>query len=510
MPEFGRYTIARELGRGGMATVYLAHDPQLKRDVALKVLPRQFTHDPQFRARFKREAEALARLDHPAIVPVYETGEVDDQPYLVMRYMPGGTLLDRMAAGLITRQIPDILRRVAAALDAAHGRGMVHRDLKPSNILFDQDGQAYLADFGVVKITEGTAATTTSVLIGTPAYMSPEQAAGTRELDGRSDVYALGVIAFELLAGRVPYEATTPAGQIIAHLNRPIPSLRALKSDLPIAADDLMRAALAKEPDARFQTAGALATAVEEVLAGRPVALPRVEDPSPTIVVRATRRRWPMLAGLGLAGLVLTAFGIAGGAAANAWLAATATPSAPERILITQPPQLATVLVTTTPLPAATTPIATLTASASPSASMQPSATRAVQRATTVAVNTTPPEPTQAPNNPAPQPAGPGATLQAATAQPPAAVTIVVVPTTAGPAVTTPAGQVTTQPAPQITTQAPTITPPGPATTQAPPPTTPAPPPTTEVPPPTTAVPTEQPPRDDPPPCTWPKICQIP
>ncbi|HLB48918.1 MAG TPA: serine/threonine-protein kinase, partial [Anaerolineales bacterium] len=183
MPEqIGRYEIVNELGKGGMAVVYLARDPFMKRQVAVKVLPRQFTFDPQFRARFRREAEAIATLEHPAIVPVYDYGEHDDQPYIVMRYMPGGSLADRMAKPrLPLDEVAALFTRLAAALDIAHERGIVHRDLKPGNILFDQWGEAYLSDFGIVKMTEASAAYTGSGIIGTPAYMSPEQASAKKD-----------------------------------------------------------------------------------------------------------------------------------------------------------------------------------------------------------------------------------------------------------------------------------------------------------------------------------------
>jgi serine/threonine-protein kinase len=477
MREFGRYTIVRELGRGGMATVYLAHDPQLKRDVALKVLPRQFTHDPQFRARFKREAEALARLDHPAIVPVFETGEVDDQPYLVMRYMPGGTLLERMAAGLTTREITILLKRIASALDAAHARGMVHRDLKPSNILFDQDGQAYLADFGVVKLAEATAATTTSMLIGTPAYMSPEQAAGKGEVDGRSDIYALGVIVFELLAGRAPYESTTPVGQIVAHLNEPVPSVCALKPGLPAQADTLIHIALAKRPEARFQTADQLARAVDDVLAGRPADLPRVIDPSPTLVVRRTGSRWPLVAAASVGLLLVVALSaMVSAVAANTWRNGTPPPITIERV-ITQPAQIATVLITTTPLPTAVAS-PTSPAPATATTTLSPTTTRVVRATSAVGVPSLTSPPTEAPATQAPQqppvsnptqpppPTARPTQTTAATARPAATATL-------PPATVTPLPSKT---APIATIQAPTST-----WTPLPPPTatwTPVPPPT--------------------------------
>ena len=172
--KIGRYEIERELGRGGMAVVLLARDPAMKRQVAVKVLPRQFTFDPQFRARFQREAEVIAALEHPAIVPIYDFGEYDDQPYIVMRYMPGGSLADRLKRGALPlAEAARIFTRLASALDEAHARGIIHRDLKPGNILFDQRGDPYISDFGIAKLAETSTTFTGSAIIGTPAYMSP-------------------------------------------------------------------------------------------------------------------------------------------------------------------------------------------------------------------------------------------------------------------------------------------------------------------------------------------------
>jgi eukaryotic-like serine/threonine-protein kinase len=199
--HFGRYQIKRELGRGGMATVYLAHDPRFGRDVALKVLSGAYRDDPTFRGRFEREARTIASLEHPAIVPVYDFGEDGEQLYLVMRYISGGTLLDRIVMKPFTlAESAPIIQRIASALDHAHENGVIHRDLKPANILFDKYNNAFLSDFGIVKYIEATTqGLTGSGVIGTPAYMSPEQIHGDQEIDGRSDIYTLGIILFEML-----------------------------------------------------------------------------------------------------------------------------------------------------------------------------------------------------------------------------------------------------------------------------------------------------------------------
>ncbi|MDX1522429.1 MAG: protein kinase [Anaerolineae bacterium] len=263
----GRYEIKKEIGRGGMATVYLAHDPKFKRDIALKVLPREFLHDPTFHARFEREAHAIATLEHPAIVPVYDIGEDQGQPFLVMRLLQGGTLTNRLKKGLLdTLEIAKILGRLAPALDEAHRKGIIHRDLKPDNILFDQRRDPFITDFGIAKITEHSETLTSgSVVIGTPAYLSPEQANG-ETLDGRSDIYSFGIILFEMLTGQLPYQSSTPIGLIMKHISEPIPNLLKAKPDLPPDCQAIVNKALAKDRNERFSTAKALAEAFAEAV----------------------------------------------------------------------------------------------------------------------------------------------------------------------------------------------------------------------------------------------------
>jgi formylglycine-generating enzyme required for sulfatase activity len=272
VPEqrIGRYETLSQLGHGGMAVVYLARDPFMKRQVAVKVLPQQFTFDPQFRARFDREAEIIANLQDAAIVPVHDYGEHEGQPYIVMRYMPGGSLRERAAGrALPLAEVAHILQRLAPALDKAHRRGIIHRDLKPDNILFDDEGEPFLSDFGIAKILEASGALTGTSLIGTPAYMSPEQARAARNLDGRTDVYSLGVIVFQLLTGQLPYHADTPMGLAVAHINDPIPSILSVKPDLPPASEGVMRRALAKDRDQRYATAAELTRAVGAIAEGQ-------------------------------------------------------------------------------------------------------------------------------------------------------------------------------------------------------------------------------------------------
>ncbi|GAB4277930.1 MAG: hypothetical protein Kow0080_29240 [Candidatus Promineifilaceae bacterium] len=263
--KIGRYVIDSEVGRGGMATVYKAYDPHFERWVAVKVLPREFMHEPEFRARFEREAKTIAMLEHPAIVPVYDFGESDGQPYLVMRYMPGGSLAERLQKGpLSIEETAEILQRIGAALERAHSQQIIHRDLKPSNILFDQYGDAFLADFGIVRIASSTSQLTASgSLVGTPSYMSPEQVYGDKELDGRSDIYALGVILFQMLTGKPPYEADTPAKVMMKHVMDPVPAISEMRPDLPPTANEIIGKAMAKERNERFSSATDLTRAVK-------------------------------------------------------------------------------------------------------------------------------------------------------------------------------------------------------------------------------------------------------
>lgn len=256
--KIGRYTIQAEIGRGGMATVYRGHDPRFKRDVAIKILPRQFTHDPTFRARFEREGETIAALEHPAIVPVYDFGEEDDQPYLVMRLMTGGSLADKLDQGpMLIADVLKITERIGSALDRAHSLGIIHRDLKPGNILFDQYGDAFLSDFGIARLTESSGNLTGSGIVGTPAYMSPEQIQG-QKVDGRSDIYALGIILFEMLTGQKPFQADTPAMMLVKQMTEPMPRILEVMPDLPPMMEFAISRATAKSLDDRYNTASEL------------------------------------------------------------------------------------------------------------------------------------------------------------------------------------------------------------------------------------------------------------
>jgi serine/threonine protein kinase len=282
--QIGRYQIKAELGHGGMSVVYLAHDPVIGRDVAIKVLLSNLSSQPAARARFEREARIVAALEHPAIVPIYDFGEQDGQPFLVMRYMSGGSLADLLSYGRLNLQdTAHIVRRLAGALDEAHARGIIHRDIKPGNILFDSHGEAFLTDFGIGKLYEdGQNMTITgSVVLGTPAYMSPEQALG-KPLDPRSDVYSLGAVMFEMLSGALPYKGPTSISVAMKHVNEPVPDLRAWRPELAEACAAVVAKAMAKDPDERFATAGELAAAFDEAVNGYPI----TEAMMPPVLVR--------------------------------------------------------------------------------------------------------------------------------------------------------------------------------------------------------------------------------
>lgn len=270
MPEkIGRYELIRELGQGDVATVYLARDPGVNREVAIKVLPPQLLDDDDAEAQFEAEAKVIAGLEHSAIVPVYAFGEHDGQPYLVMRYMPGGTLADHLEQqGLFSLfDTARILRPIAAALDFAHRRGIIHRDLKPPNILFGQFGDAHLSDFGLTRMQEAWAKYSGSGVVGDPAHLSPEQARHDAAITSRSDIYALGVILFEMVSGRQPYQADTPAALAIKHIDAPIPRLSTLNPNLHPGLDDIIARALAKDPNERYKTASELAADVSQLAA---------------------------------------------------------------------------------------------------------------------------------------------------------------------------------------------------------------------------------------------------
>jgi serine/threonine protein kinase len=269
MPKIGRYEVEDELGHGGMAVVYLARDPYVKRQVAIKVLSYKLTTDLLFQEHFQREAEMIAALEHPCIVPIFDFGRHGDQPYIVMRYMAGGSLQDRLAEEkLKLHQLARIIGRTAEGLDAAHAQGIIHRDVKPHNILFDASDEAFLSDFGIAKSLHRSTGMTGTLFVGTPEYMSPEQVRNDK-LDGRSDVYALGVVLYRALAGQPPYKKGTPMATAAAHITEPVPKILDIEPHLPSTWEEIISKALAKDPVDRYSSAGDLARDVREVASGR-------------------------------------------------------------------------------------------------------------------------------------------------------------------------------------------------------------------------------------------------
>lgn len=263
----GPYHILEQLGIGGMATVYKAHQTNMDRYVAIKVLPRHFAHDPTFVGRFQQEAKVIARLEHARILPVFDYGEEDGITYLVMRFLPAGTLAEQIHQGpMDLDDIARIMTQIGEGLDYAHKRGVIHRDIKPSNIMLDESGDAYITDFGISKLVEGTAQFTGSGIVGTPAYLSPEQGLG-QAVDHRTDIYSLGVMLYQMATGHVPYSAETPMAIVIKHINEPLPSPRSMNPDIPEQVEAVIMRAMAKDPTHRYQTAGELAKALQQAVA---------------------------------------------------------------------------------------------------------------------------------------------------------------------------------------------------------------------------------------------------
>ncbi|NOK59746.1 MAG: hypothetical protein GFH27_549285n270 [Chloroflexi bacterium AL-W] len=267
--KLGNYEVHNLLGRGGMASVYRAYDPALDREVAIKVISTA-GQPPDFVARFQREARVVARLRHPNIVQIYSFGESQDQDvvYMVQELLPGTTLSVRIREmgrrRMSVNRVQEIIDQLASALDFAHSQDVIHRDVKPSNALYNEQGELVLTDFGIARSAADETRTTTEpgVLMGTPSYVAPEQAVSSAALTSACDIYALGVILFQLLTGRLPFEADTPMGVLLKHLYDEPPSVRRLRSDLSEEVAEVVSRSLHKEPKQRFRSAGELADAL--------------------------------------------------------------------------------------------------------------------------------------------------------------------------------------------------------------------------------------------------------
>ena len=294
--RIGSYEVLEEIGRGGMATVYRARQASVDRDVAIKAIRGGIASDPDAVQRFQREARLIARLEHPHILPIYDFDGAHDPPYLVMRYMDTGTLEDVMEQGLLPHnEIAYLMRQVCSALDYAHRQGIVHRDVKPSNIMIDQQGNAFVSDLGIARIAAeagGRQITATGAIIGTPDYMSPEQAQGRDDVDARADIYALGAMLYQMLSGEVPFQADTPMNVLMKHIHEPPPPLREKNPSVPPQAEAVVQKAMAKDRQARYASAVELSQAISEALGGSAPAEPtRLREAAGTSIIRRSGSR---------------------------------------------------------------------------------------------------------------------------------------------------------------------------------------------------------------------------
>lgn len=263
----GNFHLVEAIGQGGMTTVYRAVRMDDGREVAVKVLSPYIAQDPNFKNRFEREIEVLLRVSHPRIVPILDYGEVKSFAYIVMPYFASGTLQDRLDAGpLDPLEGARIVEDVSQALQHAHQQGVVHRDVKPSNVILDQDGNAYLSDFGFAQVGDVSLNLTGSALIGTPAFMSPEQCQG-KAIDPRSDQYSLGVMLYQISTGSLPFEGETPMAIAVKHINEPLPRPRRVNPHLPARIENILLKALAKEPQDRYSDIAELNRVFQSALA---------------------------------------------------------------------------------------------------------------------------------------------------------------------------------------------------------------------------------------------------
>jgi serine/threonine protein kinase len=306
-----RYTGVEPIGAGGMGRIYLATDQELGRQVVVKVLAEEYARDDALVERFKREALAAARLSGaPNIVTIFDVGESDSRPFIVMEYLSGGSLESRAKGSRPSPpvQVLQWLEEAASALDAAHEAGVVHRDVKPGNLLLDDRDHVHVADFGIASAAGMDSFTKTGTVMGTAGYLAPEQAKGERASPA-SDRYALGIVAFELLTGRRPFQAESPTAEAAAHIHAPVPSAHAANTSLPRELDWVFERALAKDPAARYSTGAEFVADLRHALDEAAGATQIVGPPTTTtrVAPRRDRRRWwipVVIAALALAGIV--------------------------------------------------------------------------------------------------------------------------------------------------------------------------------------------------------------
>lgn len=302
----GQYQIVEQIGKGGMATVYKAYQPSLNRYVALKILPLEHANSPGFKERFLREAQTVARLNHPHILPIHDAGVESGYSYFAMKFVTGNSIQEEIRDEIPLDDACHIVSQIADALTHAHEQGVIHRDIKPANILLEK-GWVYLADFGIAKIMETSIVLTSSEqLIGTPAYMSPEQGQG-KDLTYATDIYSLGIVLYEMVTGKLPFTGETPLGVIYKHINEPLPLPRTTKPDLPKNIELIILKAMAKDPSDRYKSGGEMADALRTAVAsmpnyqsnegttilypGRPGQTPQGQDPGvqePTSIMEST------------------------------------------------------------------------------------------------------------------------------------------------------------------------------------------------------------------------------
>lgn len=287
----GQYEVVEKIGSGGMATVFKAYQPKLDRHVAIKVMHQNIAQDTNFLARFEREARIVARLDHPHIVPIYDFDEVEGQPFLVMKYVEGRTLKNILRDGpMQSDQTLKIVEEIGDALQYAHERGILHRDIKPSNILIDERGHAYLTDFGLARIAQqGESTMSVDVMLGTPHYISPEQAQGQNDVDSRTDVYSLGIVMYELVTGRVPFFGDTSYAIIHSQINTPPQPPHEINPDIPLEVEAVLLKALEKDREKRYSSPADLVRAYQQAIHGQSIAAPtsqvapRGQTPTPVL-----------------------------------------------------------------------------------------------------------------------------------------------------------------------------------------------------------------------------------
>lgn len=272
--SLGQFRVVERIGAGGMATVFKAYQPNLDRYVAIKVLPAYHARDVTFVKRFTQEARAVAKLVHPNILQIHDFGDQDNIMYIVMEYVEGGTLKDRLKRPIAVPEAIDYMIQAAEGLNCAHNNGIVHRDVKPANMLLRKDGYLLLSDFGIAKILEGTTnLTRVGTGIGTPQYMSPEQGTG-QAVDRRSDIYSLGIVLFHCLTGRVPFTAENPLTITVKHLNEPLPVEMLRKANVPMPIEQVVVKMTAKQAQDRYQTTDELINALTNTLAASNLSIP--------------------------------------------------------------------------------------------------------------------------------------------------------------------------------------------------------------------------------------------